>query len=624
MAGPRIFSGRFNLRSVVFRSSPRFDYYIFVFVFLLRLISLGRLTSSSLLFPAAGDMHFYDEWARQIVHGHLTDHLAFYGQPLYAFLLAGFYMVFGNSPFVPGFFQAGLDAGTATLLYKIAIRLFAGADEPLRNREHAIGILAAVGWAFFVPAQAYSLILMPTTWVVFVFWLVVWRLVSNDRAPAPLSCLGYGALIGITAIGVATILLILPLVLMALLLKPPLEAKTRSVWAAQAIGAAMLFLGVGLGTAPSWIHNYFVAHDAVFLSAHSGINFWLGNNPDATGYPHFPGLHAGQAAMLKDSINIAEAAAGRSLKRSEVSAYWTAKAYTYITQNLSAWLKLTGRKLVNFWNAFEYDDINIIDRLRNAEIILPGLHFGLIAALALPGICLSVKRFPGTRWIAAAIVLHLCAVLPVFITERYRLAAAPGLMLFAAAGLWLVWRDCSFARWNYVLTYFLAVIVATGFVSWPQRSASAWALKFYNSGSQALDLKNWTVAQKQLEMARSYVPDNTEINLALGNLWLEQGNLALAEGYYRAVLQIDPKHKAALTNLAVVASSRKQWQDAATYLRAALTVDPTDGKTHYLYAKTQLESGNISEALSEIEIALRLRPGQREFQDLSDIIRKQQ
>src|ERR1043165_8182049 len=130
MAGSRIFSQRFNLRRAVFRSSPRLDYYVFAFVFFLRLVSLGRLTSSSLFFPAASDMQFYDQWARQIVQGHLTDHLAFYGQPLYAFLLAGLYKVFVYSPFVAGFFQAVLDAGPPTFLKKIVFRFFQGPKEP--------------------------------------------------------------------------------------------------------------------------------------------------------------------------------------------------------------------------------------------------------------------------------------------------------------------------------------------------------------------------------------------------------------------------------------------------------------------------------------------------------------
>ena len=58
-------------------------------------------------------MHFYDDWARQILHGRLMDHFAFYGLPLYAYLLAFLYKLFGYSPFVPGFLQACLDAGTA-------------------------------------------------------------------------------------------------------------------------------------------------------------------------------------------------------------------------------------------------------------------------------------------------------------------------------------------------------------------------------------------------------------------------------------------------------------------------------------------------------------------------------
>ena len=101
-------------------------------------------------------MHFYDDWARQILHGRLTDHFAFYGLPFYAYLLALLYKVFGYSPFVPGFLQACLDAGTATLLYKIAVRAFRNEREPIRNHANAIGILAAAGWAMDAAARAFT------------------------------------------------------------------------------------------------------------------------------------------------------------------------------------------------------------------------------------------------------------------------------------------------------------------------------------------------------------------------------------------------------------------------------------------------------------------------------------
>ncbi len=287
-------------------------------------------------------------------------------------------------------------------------------------------------------------------------------------------------------------------------------------------------------------------------------------------------------------------------------------------------MKLLGRKLVNFWNAFEYDDINIIAKLRGSGVIFPGLHFGLVAAFAIPGICFSIRQFPAARWIAAAILLHLAAVLPVFVTERYRLAAAPGLLLFAAAGIWIFWENCARARGKIVAGYLAVLAAAAMFVTWPQRDPALWALKFYNSGSQALDLQQWPAAQKQLELAHAYAPGSTEINLALGNLWLQQQNLPRAEAYYLAVLRMDPRHKAALNNLGVVALSGKQWESAANYFRAALAVDPDDGKTHYLYARAQFEAGNIEAAFSEIQIALRLRPGQREFEDLYELIRRRQ
>ena len=58
---------------------------IFVAVLALRLTNLARLASSPFLLPSRGDMHFYNDWAQRILRGELTEHLAFYGLPGYAY-----------------------------------------------------------------------------------------------------------------------------------------------------------------------------------------------------------------------------------------------------------------------------------------------------------------------------------------------------------------------------------------------------------------------------------------------------------------------------------------------------------------------------------------------------------
>ena len=623
MAAPAILFRRLNLGAAI-QGSPRLGHYLFAFVFLVRLVTLTRLASSPSLFPLGGDMHFYDDWARQILQGRLTDHLAFYGLPLYAYLLALLYKIFGFSPFVPGFLQACLDAGTATLIYKIAVRVFRKNGDLVRNNASAIGLAAAAGWAFFVPAQAYCVILMPATWMVFVFWFLVWQIVNAERLFSPWRSFGYGILIGIAATGIATILFLVPLVLAAVLLKPRVAADGPPPWIARSAAIGLLFLGLGAGTAPCWIHNYFIAHDRVFLSAHSGINFWLGNNPDATGYPHFPGLHAGQAAMLKDSIALAEAAAGRGLKRSEVSEYWAAKARNYIRNHFGAWLKLLGQKLGNFWNAFEYDDLSVISYYRQQGIVFPGPHFGIVAALAFPGLLFSLGRFPASRWVFAAILLHVAAVLPVFITERYRLAVVPGLLLFAAFGLETLWRKCSLGNYRALPVYLGALLVAAILVTLPRKDPALWAMDAYNSGRQALESNNLQLADVLLRRAYSYVPGNAETNLALGNLRLAQGDRESAKSFYRASLQAEPSHKGALNNLGVLALEEGLWQAAIELFQASLQSDPEDAKTHYLLARAEMENGNNATALAEIQIAVRLKPEQPEFRALFETIRARQ
>ncbi len=594
--------------------------YVFAGVVLLRLVVLHQLSASAFLLPNRGDMHFYNDWALRILHGQWTDGHAFYGLPLYPYLLAVIYRVFGYNPYLPGFLQACADGGTAVILYKLAVRIFddrtdsEAKTEPqpgsLRRGE-IIGLLAVAGWAFFVPEQAYSAILMPTALAVFVFWFVVWQIVRRNQRPSYLRTFGLGALIGFSAMGVATILFAPPLIFAALFLK---SRNAAAPFRSSLVACLLLVSGLGLGISPCWLHNRFVAHDSVILSAHSGVNLWIGNNPHATGYPQFPpGLHAGQEAMLGDSIDRAEAAAGRPLKRGEVSTYWSRQARSFIRENTAQWLGLIATKIANFWNAFQYDDLSIITNFGENGIILPGLKFGLVAVLALPGVVFAFNKFPSSRWILAAVLLHNASLLTVFVTERYRLAAIPGLLLFAAFGLSELWLNCLRLRYSSAIAYCGLLGLSTFFLSIPRKDSALWALDPYNSGWQALESKNLTLARRQLDLAYAYVPTNAEVNFARGNLSLEEGDRTAAQTSYLATLQLDPTHEGAWNNLGVLALQENQPQRAAKLFGKALEQNPRDAKTYFLFARASLNAGDTTAAEAALAKALELQPTQQEF-----------
>ncbi len=588
-------------------------HYVFAAVFIVRLVVLIRLASLPLLLPTGGDMHFYDEWAKQILHGHWTDHQAFYGLPLYPFILALLYQVFGYGPFVPGFFQICLDAGTAVLIYKITVRAMASGADKTTKARNIVGIATAAAWCFFLPAQAYSTILMPTAGAVFVLWFLFWQIVRTENAPSRWRCFVCGVLIGVAATGVATILFLIPLFLFAIFVR-----RNHTNLDARGTAAALLLLGVFAGTSPCWLHNSFVARDPVFLSAHGGINLWLGNNPAATGYPRFPDLHAGQSEMLRDSIDQAETAAGRALKHSEVSRYWSGKARDYILTNPSAWLKLLARKIGNFWNAFEYDDLGVIAILREQGVVFPGLRFALVAVLGLSGAVFSWRAFPASRWIAAAMGLQLLAILPVFVTERYRLAVVPGLLVLADLGLVRLWNRCVSGNYGVAVLQLWVVAISAWFVTIPRRDPSLWALDAYNSGRFALETNNLPLAEEHLVRAHTLVPDNAETNFALGNLRFAQGGSLAAKAYYEAALRIDSKHKGVLNNLGVLALDHDQPAAAVDYFQRALALEPRNAKAHYLLAKALDLAGNRDEARLEAARALELGPDQPEFKALQD------
>lgn len=622
---------------------------VFLGTLLVRLFVLLRATAARDFLPDHGDMWFYDNWARQIAAGAWTDHHAFYGMPLYAYMLAAIYLVVGHLPFAVVLLQIVAEAGTACWLYKIGMVGFARRsvalppDDASPAQGRVIGLAAAASWTFFVPAQAFSSILMPTAFLVCAFWYLVWWIVRTrvrGEAVSPGACFALGLFVGVTAMMIANILFLIPLLLLAILWRIGAStALPKPRFFRAMVGAILLLAGVGCGTAPCWIHNFFVAHDPVLLSAHSGLNFWIGNNPQANGYPHIPpGLRADQQGMLLDSITWAERAAGRALTRAEVSAFWSAKAHAYIVEHPVEWLRLLGVKLVNFWSAFQYDDLSIITSLREDGALLPGLSFGIVAALALPGLGLAAWRAPAARWVVAAVLLHMASLMPVFITERYRLAAVPGLLLLGAYGVREVWRALTARRAGFCAAYGAALLVAATFTFWPMTDAGLLTLDDYNTALADIEAYNLASdkarsgdavppdsrlldrAQAKLERVSAVTPGNAETAFALGNLWLAKGQRKEAKSYYRRTLELDARHSRAWNNLGVLAIEEQRWTLAETFLSRAVQIDGQDAKTFYLLAETRLQTHDRAGATDAIERAVSLKPGQARFQALRERI----
>src|SRR5439155_7623713 len=284
------------------------------------------------------------------------------------------------------------------------------------------------------------------------------------------------------------------------------------------------------------------------------------------------------------------------------SAFWSAKAKDYIGHHFGQWLRLLCTKAKNFWNAFQYDDLSMITALREHQVVFPALRFGMVAAFAIPGLLIAWRRLPLSRWITAAVLLQMLALLPVFITERYRLAAVPGLLLFATFGLSIFWEACATNQFRLAGVYAGLLIGSTIFVAWPVRDPALWALDTYNSGWQAFESNDLALAEQKLNLAYAYVPENAETNFALGNLRLAQGKKAEAKSFYLATLRLDPTHEGGYNNLGILALQENQWTVAANLFRKALEQDSNEAKTYYLLAQADFNGSDPPTGCAEVSV----------------------
>jgi 4-amino-4-deoxy-L-arabinose transferase-like glycosyltransferase len=537
----------------------------------LRLIYAIQYQASPFFDHPIMDSRNHDLWARSIIGGEpfLPGH-PYFRAPLYPWFLASTYRLFGDGYFMPRVLQAMLGALSCGLVFLIARRFYG------RWAGAAAGLVAATFWLLlYFDAELLDVPLSVFLNLVFVYLLTraldkgSWRIFAAS-----------GLALGMAALARPTILLFGVVAIGWVLM---IGWRDRSTALRQAGALALACL---VPILPVTIRNAAVGHDFVPIASQGGLNLYIGNHPASDGMTaELPGGMADWRGSYFDSITMAEKALGRKLKPSEVSSYFTRESLRFAISQPGPWLGLTLHKFRLFWNRVELADNQPIRffAVRYAPIVrLLPIGIGLIAPLGMLGFLLALREwrhsFPLWGYTAACAL----AVIPFFVTTRFKLPVVPMLIVLSAgAGAWVV-QQIRRRRWRPILLAGAALAVLAAWVNtqpagMDPQDAHAYeiiGMREMESGNTAEGIRNFRLGLS----AQPRFP--ASLHFRLGQALLEQNDLAGAQREFEAGLTQQARHPREFAigtiGLAVLAERRGDIDQATYFFRETLRVDPTN------------------------------------------------
>lgn len=550
--------------------------------------------------PGAGsDSYFYLQWARDILRGNFLGKDVFCALPLYPYFLSLAYLFSAGKVFDLILIQIFIGALNCGLIYLVGERVFG----------RAVGVVASIiacGYSMFI---FYDRMLLPASLAIFLSLFLVLLLLKAKEAPNCKIWFVAGFVLGLAALTAASFSLLAILILfwMGYEYKKDESFKRILLYAASFLAAFSLLIG---GVT---LRNYLVANDKVFITAHSGINFYIGNNPQANGlFKPPPYMRSTQSGLIEDSRIIAEKLSAKRLKPSEVSNFWFRRSFYFIKRHPLSYLKLLGRKFVLFWNAQEHiDDMEYYIFAEKAGFLkMPLFRLSLVLPLGLLGMFLSWPLRKRAGLLYFFIFGPALAVISFFVNSRYRLLILPYLIIFAAFSLWQLLLLCR--RRQYKRVIFSSVLFSALYFLTNIAAASASARNnfsfHYNKGVVLSEAKRYEEASREYQAALKLNSLDFMSYLGLGNACYETDNLSGAIDNYKRALAINPYFYDAHFNLGIVYNQMGQRQQAKEEFEKALSLKPDDCAAHYNLGTIYQEEGLKEAALKEYEAALEIEP----------------
>ncbi len=103
-----------------------------------------------------------------------------------------------------------------------------------------------------------------------------------------------------------------------------------------------------------------------------------------------------------------------------------------------------------------------------------------------------------------------------------------------------------------------------------------------------------------------------EVLAAMGEIYLEQGNLDESSRALRLSARLNPKQPAVWYQLARCEIRRGEWSTAADHLRRSIALDPDQAQARYQLGRTYQQLGNVQAAELEFQVFQKLEARQKE------------
>ncbi len=349
-----------------------------------------------------------------------------------------------------------------------------------------------------------------------------------------------------------------------------------------------------------WIIKTHVEHGVfVFMTATSGMNLFIGNNPYANGCYNNDGFEKYEKFLVAE----------KNIVKNNLEFYQKDKlagelALEYIKENPRGFIGKMAEQLATFWllpNRYCW----------HLPLSLPDImidYTGGLWILSIIGFFYSTRRWKQHVVVYLLFALMISVTLVTFYEYRYRLPLIPFQIMFTAYALNWFYSEVKNRRYAQILPPIIAVSVILVMVHYQVIPPLGFPELHNDVGTLAYEQGYYDVAEREYNDAVRLAPLDAEVHYSLARLYFALGRISDSESELNTVIALNPKYARAYNDLAGIYYAMNRTDEAEAKLLDAIKADQGYSNAHYNLGMLYLDRGDYEKAINEFKTSRQLKP----------------